>query len=57
MLKYSCIHKVGDKMNETKVYDAKEIESAAISSVIKEVAFAKVVFIQTSLTAHHKNAK
>ena len=38
MLKYSCIHKVGDKMNETKVYDAKEIESAAISSVIKEVA-------------------
>ena len=25
-------------MNETKVYDTKEIESAAISSVIKEVA-------------------
>mgnify|MGYP003505720294 FL=1 len=38
MLKYSCIHKVGDKMNETKVYDAKEIEGAAISSGIKEVA-------------------
>ena len=38
MLKYKCIHKVGDKMSETKIYNTKDIEEAAISEVIKEVA-------------------
>lgn len=38
MLKYNCIHKVGDKMNKTKVYNTKDIEHAAVSNVIKEVA-------------------
>ena len=38
MLKYSCIHKVGDKMKETMVYNTNDFQDALVIETIKDVA-------------------
>jgi len=38
MIKYKCIHKVGEIMDETKIYNTEEFKNALITDVIKEVA-------------------
>lgn len=38
MIKYSCIHKVGENMEETKIYDADEFSDALVETTIKEVS-------------------
>lgn len=37
MVKCSCIHRVGDSMGETKVYNTEEIQNALIADSIKEI--------------------
>lgn len=38
MIKYKCIHKVGDNMSETKIYDAEDFSDALVEQTIKEVS-------------------
>jgi len=38
VIKYNCIHKVGEIMDETKVYSTSEIQNAIVADTIKEVA-------------------
>lgn len=38
MLQLNCIHRRGDIMDETKVYEASEFQNEMISQVIREVS-------------------
>lgn len=38
MIKCSCIYKVGENMDETKIYNTEEIQNALITDTIKEVS-------------------
>lgn len=37
MLKWNCIHKVGDEMEETKVYGSDEFKDALMEETLKDV--------------------
>ena len=37
MLKLYCIHKVGEFMEETKIYDSTVFKDALIGNIVKEV--------------------
>ena len=38
MLKLSCIHKVGDYMDKTKVYDVAKFKDSYIIEIVKDVS-------------------
>lgn len=38
MIKYKCIHKVGENMDATKVYDKQEFSDASVLYTLKKVS-------------------
>ena len=41
MIKYNCIHKVGDIMDETKVYSTVEIQNAIVAEIFPDYEYCK----------------